>query len=304
MAFRRPPRAERPLPTEGRKQARRRWITAGVIVFVAIDAALVAWALSPSAPEVRPQPDRTAEAAPTPTASPTETPAPFVAPELRLLEALDSSTAWRAVPGSCGGAEPVVESTADGGATWQASATAPAGIREVLAIDVVAGGPVSLVAKTGDDCRVTVFRSFTAGEFWEEAPGELGTRSYVDPADRVTVVIDGVATPQPCAPAREVARSPVAVAVLCDGDVRVRANDALDWSAFAVADVGALTMTDDGAVTIARVADESCAGVALADVASPTVISCVPGESAPTALGIDRVGSVTWVWQGAAVSVQ
>jgi hypothetical protein len=95
----------------------------------------------------------------------------------------------------------------------------------------------------------------------------------------------------------------VAVAVLCDGDVRVRADDAVDWSAFAVADVGALAMSDDGAVTIARVSDESCVGVAVADVAAPTLISCVPGASVPTTLALDRAGAATWVWQDGAVSV-
>ncbi|WP_100345676.1 hypothetical protein [Compostimonas suwonensis] len=277
---------------------------AGVIAFLLVDVVLVVFAISlnrssGAAPEPETLPTVGVEASSTPTPT-----APPVVPAPRFLVATSPTSAWRSSPGECGGADAVLESTTDGGATWAPHSTGDDAVHEVLALAPIDQTQVSVVGKAGDGCTTTsVFSSFTSGDFWQSYPETLSSYSYVDPADRATLIVTGSAQATPCSPALQAVATTDRVLAVCAGQVAEFIPSAQTWSTTDVPGVLAVTPTDTGS-TVAVSGAEGCAGIAIEALPSPlggapaTVLGCVADETSPLAATLSQSGSTLWLWSG------
>ncbi|GAB3618038.1 hypothetical protein GCM10027416_25950 [Okibacterium endophyticum] len=284
-----------------RRRNWRTWAIVGVVVFLALDAVLVGLALSSTRSHVDPGAPPTYDL---PAATPAETsdatepaqPVPAVAAAPRMLAAANETVAWRATPGDCGAELATIETTADGGATWQAFTTTDDDVRQLLQLNASSDTLVSLVGAAGDACAVGGFRSFTGGRFWEPSEADLASASYLDPADPTVIRTPGGPVTAPCESVHQVV-SAAESAVLCDNQVFVFTNGA--WQPREVP--GALAISASAAGIAAAVfGSAGCAGVEIQSVtaAGVTPIGCLADETAPEAVTISQTDGTVWLWSG------
>src|SRR5690606_7419317 len=129
-----------------------------------------------------------------PTADPTASETP-VAPapsydrsEERFLVVGDG-VLWRGIAGACGSAEPLLERSTDGAATWIDVTPEYLGIGQLSALNTFAGDQSEIVASMGETCDVQALRTFTQGQFWEPYPEVLAVSRYLEPTDATTVML-------------------------------------------------------------------------------------------------------------------
>jgi len=300
-----------------------RWWAIGIVAFLAVDVALVWWALAATsrsaaetaeplplsafAPAPTPKP-ATARAVSTPT--PTPTPEPLVLESMaRQLQPIDGSRAWRSASTACAGPS-TIEWTEDGGASWTAWSAGDdvAGILGIVSYDDAS--VVGIVAMLGGDCRAEYRMSYTAGEFWGAYPDEQPEFALVDPASRAAVLTSAGPITSPCGEISELAETPAGLAVLCTSTALTVTSPDLA-SSMPVALEGqavAVTQAGDGYLVAAR-RDPGCAGglelsrVGVDGSVAPAV--CLPGfadETAPVTLAAAADGTL-WLWAGDRVGV-
>jgi photosystem II stability/assembly factor-like uncharacterized protein len=153
----------------------------GIVAFVVVDVLLVAMAVrnvrdrpapigaSSSSPQGAAGRGSDADGAAAADGAPAET---------VLLDAAVGGALLRATRGDCGGPQPRVGISTDGGRSFR-SVESPAG--EVLRVEIDSVADVWLVG-LDQACAPTFYRSSDAGESWEESPGTAGAWHLL-PAD-------------------------------------------------------------------------------------------------------------------------
>lgn len=298
-----------------RAASRRGWAVVALVLFLVIDVALVAFALNRASGlgALGLDPAAQAAAAPTAVATPTpEPPAALVAPT-RTLSALNATVAWRGDIGSCPASVAALESTTDGGATWDRyPLNPPTDMRSVFSIDVIDRSEVHVVGQSGDDCVTSVGRSYTSGLDWVESPEQARTAWYVDPVDPAIVRSPSKSGPLPCGPVVQVAAADnlTAAALCADRTVQRTADGGLTWDAAVPAPgVVALASGPDGYV-LAAIGDEACDGVQVRTLpesgTDAAALGCLPARTTDLPAGSVAVSVATdavWVWVDEAVRV-
>lgn len=282
------------------------WGAAALVVVAALGAgALVAAAYqhaNPPAPDSAPAPVPTftlGVGVGTPT--PTPTPEPAVAlprdSERFLAVSADAGVWWRGVAGACGGTAPLVERSADAGATWTDVTPLYLGAAQLAALEASDQTEAILIAGVGADCEPQALRTFTQGRFWESYPDVLAASRYSPPTDA-----DVVSTPigplaAPCAEARGPRAAGEVVALVCDGAAYASLAGA-EWVALPAPDAAAVA-TDGADVVVAHRSD-ACPHLTVTRFAgaspdAPGEATCADGDPAqPTALALTAAGPVVW----------
>lgn len=239
-------------------------------------------------------------ATPTPTPTITPTPDPTATAEAatgaaqRFL-ATSEGVLWRAVAGTCGQVEPLLERSTDAGQTWSDVTPRYLGIGQILSLSPYAGDQASMVALMGADCTLEGMRTFTDGRFWEPNDEILASSSYLDPANPAVVVTPAGTLDAPCATPTGVRAAGGTTAVIC-GSSGLQSTDAATWVPLDQAGVLALAVSGDGQITTARADAASCDGMLVAEPGAATCIPSVPTDAA-VAVTLDGDG-VPWLWSG------
>jgi hypothetical protein len=289
--------------------SRRAWVVVGVILLLLVDLVLVALAVGATQPRMNgtagpiPTFANGAASTPSPTATATDpnpppppSSAPIEAP--RFLSAVSATVAWRATPGSCTGADAVIEHTADGGATWSAADTSTIGLRTVL---YLSGGATSatIVGGIGDSCAPGFLGTFTSGRFWASFPERMSEASYVGPAGHALHYAAAI-QPAPCPTPRQITRRAEVTAVACSDSLNERAG-AASWRTIAVPGLLAFTSSESG-YTAAVSGTEGCSGVAIVAFASPLQSGANPERvgcataATPVGVTLSRTAASLWLW--------
>lgn len=231
---------------------------------------------------------------PTPTSSRAEAAAN---PSPQFLSMYDQSSGIRATAGSCAGAPPVVQRTADGGVTWTSVTFEGMDVRQVLGLNYVSESQIDVIAAVAG-CAPTVVSSFTGGEFWQAYPERIGSATFVQPIDPSTIRVQGADVAAPCT-VRAVQLVSQSLAALCsDGSVIIRS--AASWIRLDTSPV--LAMAPFGATSIAVAASSpSCASVLIRsiDIESgvSTDLSCLDAER--TEATLNAVANAIFYWSAA-----
>lgn len=232
--------------------------------------------------------DATASATPTPS-----TAALSPAADERFL-AINGDTYWRATAGECGGTAPLVEFSTDAGESW--TAATPPDARQVLGVAILGEGDGEVIAAVGDACEPALLRTYTGGVEWGSYPDALAAATYVDPADRASIVIAGSATPAPCADPRSVRASRGVVGVVCDGTASVLT--AGTWTA--LAESAAALDAVSGTVVAAHVTDACPGGLAVTQFTGTTgaQLGCISGVDPAEPAALSLLGDDLALWSG------
>lgn len=266
---------------------------------------------------------------PAPTAMPTPLPSPDSMPTAQTLQAPTASAEappvvardaerfltagsgagsgvwWRAVAGECGRAQPLVERSTDGGATWRDTTPLSAGIGQIASLDAFQQVQAELVAGIGPSCEPQALRTYSEGEFWESYPDVLSISRYVQLSNPAVVATINGSVNAPCADARSLRARGDLVALVCD-HVAYVADSSGAWNPLPTVDAVAVGVALDG-VVVAHVED-LCSGLALTryvagDPAQPVAAGCATQADAlaPTAVAASADGLL--VWSGDSLSV-
>ena len=308
-----------------RATRRRRLALVGIGVFVLVDLALVALALtrepaglsSDDAAAVRPSSAASAPATtePAPTPTPTPTAAPESAPTTRSLSAVDGTRAWRADAGTCtpgSEATVAVESTSTGGDSWVASPVTTSGeLHGIDRVQVTGADTVFVIGPAGAECTTAFAQTFSAGSAFRDYPERLAVSWYVSRDDRATVHSPAGDRPAPCAAVVDVAVvSDAQAAVLCSDQRLFRTADgAASWDAGTPVAGAAAVASGDGSYVVAASGASDCAGTGISSTGvaagSPVEpIGCAPASvTTPGAVALSEAAGSVWLWAGDDVSV-
>ena len=280
-----------------------------VVIFAVVDVLLIALIVTrdggadQAAPSASASSSADVQSSPSPTV--TSTPAvPTVASAPRQLIPVDASDIWRASTGSCPTTASVIEHSVDGGATWQIVTTPGIDVRQVLELAPQGDATVWLAARTGADCAVGAFGSYTDGEFWGAYPGAISDFAYLDPA----LIVGGVPVVASCAPVTQVRSAGDRVMATCADALSERIGDSGEWSTLAIPGLLAAAPGAGGYVAAVWGAPD-CAGVSIQSVVSPVasaqpvVVGCVVDEIAPDQVTIAQFESTVWLWSAERLSV-
>lgn len=292
------------------------WVAAVVVVLVVLDVVLVTLALGRTAPEQngpagpiptysstpRSPSSATPGASGTPTA-PAEAGAADGVSARHLLSAINGKEAWRASSGSCSAAQPVLEHSVDGGATWVAVALGD-DVRAVTALRATTDRLAVLVL-VGDDCSPAVRTSVDAGATWSAGqPGAAGAGIH-----DATIVLSTGQVESPCADPVDAYQGQYTTLVACERQVSWRSGTG-SWVAVPLPGIQAIT--DAGSTyTLARTGSSACDGVQIVSLAATRVtagsqvspIGCWLGGGAEGPVAVDLAGTALWAWAGDTVAV-
>jgi photosystem II stability/assembly factor-like uncharacterized protein len=268
---------------------RRGIATIGLVALLVLDIVLVFFALRPSAPVVPLGAAKTPSSAPARDTSTgfakTEEPAQTEMPRplAIVISAIGPEVAWRAEVGSCSKGGASLETTTDGGKTWdEVKAPAPV-ITRVQPLEANRGFVVG-----GENCRFGEFTTTDGGQNWD------GPQALVGGWARRTDKVNEVITPQqqasrPCGddPIIDLSRTSAESAeALCqDGAVKVTGDGGKSWldsgeapGAFALSNRLESRVLTTYAVMLA----DGCDGVAIVQVAKgkdATEVACIETKS-------------------------
>lgn len=305
---------------------RRRVGVIGLLIFLVIDIALVAWASAAAntprsdtgAPGGGAQPAAAATVRPTPTASTapkpaTASPAPTTAAEAvspsRLLAAVDGDTAWRAATGPCPATPAAIELTTDGGATWKKSdASGPAKASALVRLTAQSAKQASAVALAADGCSPEFIRTYVGGDNWAAYAGEATSAWYLDPRATGTVHSPNGDVSAPCPAVGLAVGAPTQAALLCaNHDVYRTSDSGATWGSPKQVSGAVAIGARDGGYVVAAVGSGSCGGVQVVSLDAGTgeaaALACV-GSTPPPAGGVAISGGTgaVWLWAGDAVA--
>lgn len=273
-------------PRDGSR--RRIWAYVAIALFLILDAFLVLTALNANRADAETVPVAATQVSATPNATATPTPSPTVAaavtvspvPATRILSAVSSTVAWRAVTGICPDPLADPEVSTDAGATWTTTdAHTPTQVTALQSIDPTNGSVAELLGFAQTDCSAQVVRTFVGGDNYSSADDELDTAWYVDPASRAELHGPDGAVAAPCDSVVALApgRDTDAAAVLCaDARIFTTADAAASWSApLTVPGALTLTATSGGYVALAAGAGSVAAQPTATPAATATPASCL-----------------------------
>ena len=278
-----------------------------IIIFAVVDVLLIALIVTrdegvdQSASIASASPSAEVLSSPTPTATPTSA-AVVSAP--RQLVPVDANDIWRASTGTCPTTPAVIEHSVDGGASWQIVTTPGVDVRQVLELAPQGGATVWLAARTGADCAVGAFGSYTDGEFWGAYPGAISDFAYLDPA----LIVGGVPVAASCAPVTQVRSAGDRVVATCADALSEQIGGSGEWTTLALPGLLAAAPSTDGYVAAVWGAP-GCAGVSIQSVTSPVgstaaaMVGCVADEIAPDQVTIAQFESTVWLWSADRLTV-
>lgn len=286
--------------------ARRRLAIVGLVIVAVVVAVLSALALlrddGSAKADRAPAATTTVTSSPTATASTTPTAAAVPRADERFIIASTDSL-WRSTAGACGGAEPLVERSVDGGASWKDVTPHYRGIAQVASLDAVGKDGAEMVAALGTGCTATGLNSFTAGKYWETDDTSLGQSRYLAFDDAHTVVSPGGDFAAPCADAHGLRAFGKIVAVICDGSPYVRGES--DWTKLDATNTVALSIAS-GDLFVARTGVKGCTGIALARFAggsgAGTDAGCAADATTTGPIAMATSQTRTYIWSGDTVS--
>lgn len=276
-----------------------------VIIFAVVDVLLIALIVTRdgATDETAPSESSSPTADVQPSVTPTPTSAAVVSAPRQLIP-VDASDLWRASTGSCPTTAAIVDHSVDGGATWQTVTIAGIDVRQVLELAPQGDATVWLAARTGAECVVSAFASYTDGEFWGTYPGAISDFAYLDPA----LIIGGVPVAASCAPVTQVRSVGDRVVATCPDALSERVGDSGEWTTLAIPGLLATAPSGDGYVAAVWGAPE-CAGISVRYVASPVgsaepvVRGCASEETVPDQVTIAQFESTVWLWSADRLSV-
>ena len=281
--------------------ARRPLLIAGLAAFVIVDAALVGYAVL--GPDFIPDDETPALAVPTAEAPGPEqgaTPAPQetgpvdLAVPTSFMSAIDGTTAYRTVAGSCEPTSvPVLEKTVDGGDTWT-SATVTTDLRSVFRLQAVDASYAFLAGQGGAACSVGVTATYTSGAGFQAYPDRVASTWYVDPVVNSVVHTPTGDQAAPCPVAVLAASNDSTAAVLCtDRTLHQSADGGITWDGGVVVSGAASLTTTSRGFAVAVLGAENCDGVQVTSLAlgsaSLQALGCAPASSAGDFLPTDVV---------------
>lgn len=286
-----------------------RWgAVAAVVVAVIGTGALVAAAYQHAEPA-----SSGGEAAPVPTftlgvktPTPTPTPEPRAATPRESERFLSIGTGaganvwWRGTAGQCGGTPPLLERSADAGATWTDVTPLYLGAAQLVALDASDQTEAIIVAGVGPGCETQALRTFTQGRFWESSPGILASSRFANPADPASIQLRDTPVAAPCADPRSVRAQADTVALICDGIPYLAAVDQ-SWAPLPMTDAAALAIDGTDVVVAHRASD--CAGLTVsrvpsADPTQPATPTCLENADVATPIAVTAAEAETVVWSG------
>lgn len=289
-------------------------IASVVVALVLVDVVFVAIALGRTAPEQRgpagPIPTFTSTPSTTgsPTPGATATPsasgaAAAAASGHHLLSALDGREAWRASSGSCSDAQPVLEHTVDGGATWVAVALGD-DVRAVRALRVTTAG-LSILGVIGDDCTPTVRTSVDDGVTWTQGESGAAGAGIVDTA----IQLSTGRIESPCDDPVDAYQGQYTSLVACERQVEWRSGTG-PWVGLALPGVQGIADAGD-TYTLARLGSSTCDGVQIVSLPAARLdpgsqvspIGCWKDGGSDDPVAIDLAGKALWAWAGDSVAV-
>lgn len=288
-----------------------RWVAvAGVAALTIIVVVLASLALQRSRGETGAQPNPVPSftlgvTTPTPTPTPqAPSPAPATSRADERFLTTGSAVWWRGVAGQCGGTEPLIERSDDGGATWTDVTPRYIGVGQVMGLSAFSAVDAEMVAAVGPDCEVQALRTYTEGQFWEPYPEVLAASRYVDATDPSVVVFPGEPVPSPCPAPTGLRTSGDTAALICDGIAWVRTG--AEWTALTPTGVTALTLV--GSDIVLAHADAACAGTNIARVAAdnPAVVQplgCAAGTDPAAPTAVTTLNGDVLLWSGDALTV-
>lgn len=305
---------------------RRRVAVIGLLIFLVLDVALVAWASAasntprsnsgapagayPASATVRPTPSQSPPPkAATATPTPTATPAADATTPSRLLAAVDGNTAWRATTGPCPATPASVELSTDGGATWKKSdASGSAKASALIRLTGQSAKQASAVALASAGCAPEFIRTYVGGDNWASYAGETSSAWYADPSSNSKVHSPNGQVNAPCTVAGLAVSGNTDAAVLCANHDVYRTNDSgANWGTPQHVDGGAAIGARDGGYIVAAVGAGQCGGVQTVSLdagtspASP--LACVGSTQPATGtVAVSGGNGALWLWAGDSVT--
>ncbi|MBG6214630.1 hypothetical protein RCH23_002455 [Cryobacterium sp. CAN_C3] len=282
---------------------RRIWVYLAVGLFLVCDAYLVTTALTSTRADTG-LPAATPRAILAPSATPTPSPTASAAaavspvPATRILSAVSSTVAWRAVTGICPDPLAAPEVSTDAGATWTTTdANGPTEVTALQSIAATNGSVAQFLGFSESDCSAQVVRTFVGGDNYSSADDELDTAWYVDPVDRSELHGPDGFHPAPCdtvvalAPGFADADADAAAVLCADARVFATTDAAASWSApLTVPGALTLTATTGGYIAMAAGAATSSAEQTATPAATADPATCL-GLSVID-LSIDPAGEI------------
>jgi hypothetical protein len=308
-------------PDHGRTVRRRRFLLAGLALFLLIDVALVASALTANRPPanagavVEPTMVEPVETTP-PVVEPVETKTPVetkpveTMPPARILSAFSSSAVWRATTGACPGAQASPELSTNGGATWTASdASADTGASSILVINAISESQASLVTLSATDCAPQLLATYVAGAQWAEQPHRLAKNWYLNPSNRAVLTSPSGQHVAPCsAVIGLVSRSDTIAGALCSDGTFARTGDGgASWGpATLVPGAVNLAVNDDGYL-LAAAGQPGCSGVKVLSTLEAfdgviTSAGCREATFSAGEVALASADGIVWLWAGDSMS--
>ncbi|AZC12332.1 hypothetical protein DT073_00130 [Microbacterium sp. ABRD28] len=288
-----------------------RWVAvAGVAALTIMVVVLASLALQRSRGETAAQPNPVPSftlgvTTPTPTPTPeAPSPAPAASRADERFLATGSAVWWRGVAGECGVAEPLIERSDDGGATWTDVTPRYLGIGQIMTVSAFSAVDAEMVAAVGPACEAQALRTYTDGQFWEPYPEVLAASRYVDAADPSVVVFRGEPVPAPCPAPIGLRTSGDTAALICNGVAWTRTG--AEWTALAPTGVVALTLV--GSDIIVAHTDAACDGAAISRVtadnpAGVQPLGCAAGTDPGAPTAVTTLNGDVLLWSGDALAV-
>ena len=303
-----------------RARTRRRLAIVGLSLFVVVDLALVAFALTREPDGLAADADTSAPSAPvasssTPTTTPTVTatpaPAAEAAPLNRMISAVDGTTAWRAETGACTpdaeSTPATLQTTNSAGAGWiSTEVTSDAGVAGVDRLQATEAATVFVVGPAGSSCETAFAQTFTSGAAFGDYPDRLDASWYVPRSDRSVVHAPFSEQAAPCPAVVDLAVvSDTQAAVLCSDRTLFRTTDAASsWDAGTVVEGAVAIAADSGRFVVASTGVDGCDGTRVAttgstadDVMKPAGCSAVTSDE-PGSVAVSAASGSVWLWAG------
>lgn len=234
----------------------------------------------------------------TPTASPSIA-APSAGASERFLARSAEGVLWRATAGACGAVEPVVERSADDGASWSDVTPRYRGISQVRSLSGFGAADAEMIVDLAG-CEPQLLRTFTQGRFWELYPDLLARATYPGGSGPVALTTPAGEVALPCATPSSVRVGSQQTALICDGVPQSRVGT----GTFAALPVDRAVALDvlGRATAVARIDDAACPdGVALSWIDAAGEVSpagCVTGVDTAEPVAIAAFDDELIVWAG------